>query len=161
MNKSRIPVAQKEVLSLLLDDHKRAKQLFKDFESAKDSATKEEIAHTVCIELQIHTELEEQHFYPFLRQQDPETFGDLLDEAKVEHASAKSLIEQILAMKPDDDLYDATVTVLGEYVSHHVKEEEEELFPQVISKKIELRELLDPMMALKEQMQERLEPAAA
>ncbi|MBB5215900.1 hemerythrin domain-containing protein [Parapusillimonas granuli] len=161
MNKSRIPAAQKEVLSLLLDDHKRAKQLFKDFESQQDDAAKEDIAHTVCMELQIHTELEERHFYPFLRRQDPEAFGDLLDEAKVEHDSAKSLIGQILSMKPGDDLYDAKVIVLGEYVSHHVKEEEEELFPQIISKKIDLREMLDPMMETKERMQGQLAPATA
>jgi predicted Mrr-cat superfamily restriction endonuclease len=160
MNKSRIPVAQKEVLALLLDDHKRAKQLFKDFESAKDGAEKEEIAKKVCMELTIHAEIEEQHFYPFLRDQDEEAFGDLLNEAKVEHDSAKTLMEQILSMTSEDELYDAKVTVLGEYIEHHVQEEEEELFVEVIEKKIDLRELLEPMLSTKEQLQEELSSAA-
>jgi iron-sulfur cluster repair protein YtfE (RIC family) len=161
MNKSRIPVAQKEVLALLLDDHKRAKQLFKDFESAKDGAAKEEIAKTVCMELQVHTQLEELHFYPLLREQDKEAFGDLLDEAKVEHDGAKSLIEQILGMTAEDDLYDAKVTVLSEYIEHHVMEEEEDLFVKVIDKKIDLRELLEPMLSLKEELQDQMTSTAA
>lgn len=152
MNKSQIPVAQKEVLSLLLDDHKKAKKLFKDFESEKSDAAKEKIAREVCTELTVHTTLEEEIFYPFLREQNPELFADLLNEALVEHASTKELIAQIQSMSMKDDLYEAKVTVLGEYVAHHVKEEEEELFPKVISQKIELRELLPQMTERKDEM---------
>lgn len=152
MNKSQIPAPQKNVLSLLLDDHRKVKKIFKDFESATDPAAKQTMVNQACSELTVHTQLEEQQFYPFLRAQDAETFGDLLDEAKVEHASAKDLIKQLSSMKPGDDLYDAKFTVLGEYVTHHVTEEEGELFPKVISKKIDLRELLEPMQALKESL---------
>ncbi|MDX3895992.1 hemerythrin domain-containing protein [Pusillimonas sp.] len=152
MNKSQIPAAQKDVLSLLLDDHKKAKKLFKDFEAEKSDAAKEEIALEVCTELTVHTKIEEEIFYPFLREQNPEAFGDLLDEALVEHASAKELISQIQGMSMKDDLYEAKVTVLGEYIAHHVKEEEEELFPKVISKKIELREILTPMAERKKEL---------
>lgn len=151
MNKSKIPVAQKDVLSLLLDDHKKAKKLFKEFENTEDDARKEALAREVCMELTAHTTIEEEVFYPFLREHDAEEFGDLLNEALVEHASAKELIAQIRGMGMQDDLFEAKVTVLGEYVSHHVKEEEEELFPKVISKKIELRELLTPMTERKEE----------
>lgn len=105
-----------------------------------------------CNELTVHAEIEEQEYYPFLRDQDPEEFGDLLNEAKVEHASAKDLIAQLSTMGPDDELYDAKFTVLGEYIAHHVQEEEEELFPKIISKKIDLRELLEPMKSLKESL---------
>src|SRR5690606_23254190 len=151
MNKSKISVAQKDVLSLLLDDHKEAKKLFKEFENTEDDARKEALAREVCMELTAHTTIEEEVFYPFLREHDAEEFGDLLNEALVEHASAKELIAQIRGMGMQDDLFEAKVTVLGEYVSHHVKEEEEELFPKVISKKIELRELLTPMTERKEE----------
>lgn len=151
MNKSKIPAAQKDVLSLLLDDHRKVKQLFKDFESEKDTAKKQSIVNEACKELIIHTKIEEEQFYPYLRDQDPEAFGDLLDEALVEHASAKELIGQLRGMEPDEDLYDAKFTVLGEYVNHHVTEEEDELFPKVISKKVDLRDLLSTMTQMKEE----------
>lgn len=75
-------------------------------------------------QLTVHAAIEEEIFYPFLREQDPEQFGDLLNEALVEHASAKELIAQIQGMSIKDDLYEAKVTVLSEYVAHHVTEEE-------------------------------------
>ena len=159
MSKSQIPAAQKDVLSLLLDDHKKAKKLFKEFEAEKNDTAKEKIAREACMELTAHTTIEEEVFYPFLREQNAEAFGDLLNEALVEHASAKELIAQIQGMSMKDELYEAKVTVLGEYVAHHVKEEEEELFPKVIAKKIELRELLTPMAERKEELLRSTAPA--
>lgn len=152
MNKSQIPAAQKEVLSLLLDDHKKVKKLFKDFESEKDESAKEKLAQEACMELTVHAQIEEEIFYPFLREQNPEAFGDLLNEAKVEHASAKDLIAQIQGSSMAEELYEAKVTVLGEYVQHHVTEEEDELFPKVIAQKIELRDILPPLTERKEQL---------
>lgn len=152
MNKSKIPAAQKEVLGLLIDDHRKVQKIFKDFESEKDSEAKRAMVVEACNELTVHTEIEEQEFYPFLRDQNPEEFGDLLDEAKVEHASAKDLIAQLTAMGPEDELYDAKFTVLGEYVAHHVREEEEELFTKIIDLKIDLRDLLEPMKSLKDSL---------
>lgn len=152
MNKSKIPAAQKDVLSLLIDDHRKVQKIFKDFESEKDSEVKRAMVVEACNELTVHAEIEEQVFYPFLREQDPEEFSDLLNEAKVEHASAKDLIAQLSTMGPDDELYDAKFTVLGEYVAHHVQEEEDELFTKIISQKIDLRELLEPMKNLKDSL---------
>lgn len=151
MNKSTIPAGQKLALGLLIDDHKKAKKLFKTFEDAKDSSEQESIAREVCMELTVHTQLEEQLFYPFLREADEE-FADMLDEAEVEHASAKDLIAQVEGMQPDEDLYEAKVTVLGEYVSHHVEEEEEEMFTKIISKKLDMRELGKQMKTRKEEL---------
>ena len=91
-------------------------------------------------------------FIHFLREQNPDEFGDLLNEAKVEHASAKDLIAQLSTMKPEDELFDAKFTVLGEYVSHHVQEEEDELFEKIIAKKIDLRELIEPLQNMKESL---------
>ena len=159
MNKSTIPVAQKEVLSLLLDDHKKVKKLFKEFEAEKSDATKEEIAREACMELTVHATIEEEIFYPFLREQNPEIFGDLLNEAVVEHASAKDLIAQIQGMSMEDELYEAKVTVLSEYIDHHVTEEEDELFPKVIEQKVDLREILTSMTERKEELTKSLATA--
>jgi len=152
MNKSTIPAQQKAALSLLLDDHRNAKKLFKQFQEAGSDSEKQDIAQTVCKELTIHTMLEEEIFYPFIRKEGGDTFADMLDEAIVEHASAKELIAQIQSMRPADDMYDARVTVLCEYINHHVKEEEDEMFPKVVSKKIDLREIAEMMMARKEEL---------
>lgn len=152
MNKSEIPAAQKPVLGALMDDHKKVKKIFKDFESEKDEGKKQGMVEEACTELTVHAQIEEEKFYPFLREHDPKAFGDLLDEAKVEHASAKDLIAQLKGMTPEDDLYDAKFTVLGEYVNHHVTEEEGELFPKIVSKKIDLRELGTEMEQLRQEL---------
>jgi hypothetical protein len=152
MNKSSIPVAQKEALGMLIDDHRKAKKLFKEFESEKDSEKKEGMAREVCMQLTVHTRLEEEYFYPALREQDPDAFDDLLNEATVEHASAKELIAQIEGSGPSDPLWEAKVTVLGEYVNHHVEEEENEMFTLVIDKKIDLREIAQSMAQRKEEL---------
>ncbi len=145
MNKSNLPTGQKEALGSLLDDHRKVDKLFKDFEKAKSSEEKQQIAITVCNELAVHAALEEELFYPAVREISPEKFGKLLDEATVEHASAKDLIAQIAKMGPEDELFDAKVTVLGEYVRHHVKEEEEQLFPKIIDEKCDLRPIAKQM----------------
>lgn len=156
MNKSDIPAAQKDVLGMLIDDHRKVKKLFKDFEKEKDATRKQEVVKEACTELTVHTQLEEQHFYPFLRDSDPSVFGSLLDEALVEHASAKDLISQLESMEPGDELYEAKVTVLGEYVNHHVVEEEDELFVKIISKKIDLKELSPIMEDAKQEFMSKL-----
>lgn len=145
MNKSSLPTGLKDALGSLLDDHKKVIKLFGEFEKAKDGEEKEQIARTVCEELTLHATLEEEVFYPAVREIDPEKFGDLLDEAVVEHATAKDLIAQISEMGPDDELFDAKVTVLGEYVKHHVKEEEDELFPKLVEEKCDLRPIAEEM----------------
>lgn len=119
-------------ITVLTADHKRVKALFKQFEKIQENgsaAEKSALVREICGELKVHTRLEEEIFYPAVRAALDE--DDLLDEAEVEHASAKDLIEQLEAMTPKDHLYDAKVTVLGEYVDHHVQEEEKEMFPKV------------------------------
>jgi hypothetical protein len=98
----------------------------------------------------VHTTVEEEIFYPAAREALQEQ--DLLDEADVEHASAKDLIGQIQTMDPSEDLYDAKVTVLGEYVNHHVQEEEKEMFPQCKKAKMPLDELGEQMQARKQEL---------
>ena len=139
-------------ISLLMKDHKTVKALFEQYEGLSDRsfATKKKLADQICHELTVHTRIEEEIFYPAVRR--PIHDGDLMDEAVVEHASAKELIAQILAMDPTEDLYDAKVTVLSEQIEHHVKEEESDMFPKVRKTAVDLDALGDEMAARKEQL---------
>lgn len=131
-----------DAIALLKEDHSKVSAMFKQYDKLGDkaNATKLELARKICKELKVHTQIEEEIFYPATRAALPKE-GDLLDEAQVEHDGAKDLIRQLDAMKPEDDLFDAKVTVLGEYIKHHVKEEHEDMFPKVRKTKLDLREL--------------------
>ena len=122
----------RDALAVLKADHKEVKALFEQYktlvESEEVGEERQAVAQQICLLLTVHATAEEEIFYPAARAAIDES--DLLDEAEVEHASAKDLIAQIEAMNPDDALYDAKVIVLGEYIDHHVKEEEDEMFPK-------------------------------
>jgi len=141
-----------DATALLAKDHKDVKALFRRYEklakAEADAGEREELAAQICEMLTVHTTLEEEIFYPAVRA--AEVDADLLDEAEVEHASAKDLISQIRSMSPDDDLYDAKVTVLGEYVNHHVEEEEGQMFPKARRAKVDLEGLGEQIKARKE-----------
>lgn len=128
-----------DAVALLKDDHKKVKKLFDDFEKMKEKGGDEEkaaLVSQICMELTVHTQIEEEIFYPaFRKTRDAE---DMVDEAVVEHATAKDLIRQLQSMQPSDDLYDAKVTVLGEYIEHHVEEEEKEMFKKAKRAKLDL-----------------------
>jgi hemerythrin superfamily protein len=124
-------------LELLREDHRAVKQLFKDFEDAKGDGRKEKLARKICLELTVHTKIEEEIFYPAL---DGKVEEDLLKEAYVEHDAAKLLIAEIEAGgSKGDDFFDAKVQVLSEEIEHHVTEEEDELFPQVRKADLDLK----------------------
>ncbi|OYO28680.1 hemerythrin domain-containing protein [Janthinobacterium sp. PC23-8] len=139
-------------ISLLMKDHKDVKALFAQYQGLSDRsfATKKKLAEQICHQLTVHTQLEEEIFYPAVRR--PIHDGDLMDEAVVEHASAKELIAQILAMDPTEDLYDAKLTVLSEQIQHHVKEEEGDMFPKVRKTGLDLDALGEQMAARKQQL---------
>ena len=120
-----------DAIALLTEDHENVAQMFEQYEALGDRAhaSKKKIATQICTELTKHAIAEEEIFYPAVRA-DGKDKEDLIDEATVEHGSAKELIAQILDMEPTEDLYDAKVKVLGELIEHHVKEEEEEMFPK-------------------------------
>jgi hemerythrin-like domain-containing protein len=145
----------KDAVALLMDDHKKVKKLFKDFKKLQDGERgakgKLEITQQICTELSVHTQVEEEIFYPAVRGAIDD--DALMDEADVEHAGAKSLIAELKAMKPGDDHYDAKVTVLGEYIDHHVKEEHEEMFPKAKRAKVDMAELGDRITRRKEELQ--------
>ena len=139
-----------DAISLLKADHRKVEGLFEQFAKAKDNARKQKLAQEICTELTVHATIEEEIFYPAAREAEVEE--DLLDEAEVEHASAKDLIAQIQSMSPDDELYDAKVTVLGEYVDHHVQEEEGEMFPKCRRAKMDLAGLAEQLAERKSEL---------
>jgi hemerythrin superfamily protein len=142
-----------------MEDHKTVKKMFDEFEKMKeddsaDDDAKQMLVETCCAELTVHAQVEEEIFYPAMR--DAIDDMDLLDEAEVEHASAKQLITELASMRPGDDLYEAKFTVLGEYVKHHVEEEEGELFPKAKKAKIDLVALGEEVMERKQELREEL-----
>ena len=122
-----------DAIKLLTADHKEVRALFKEYEKLveadADDEEKQTLAEQICMMLTVHATAEEELFYPAAREAMGED-EDLIDEADVEHASAKDLIAQIQESSPAEELYDAKVKVLGEYIEHHVKEEEGEIFPK-------------------------------
>lgn len=137
-----------DAITLLKADHQEVAALFVEFESAQGDATKRDIANAICVALKVHARLEEELFYPaaYAALDDK----SLIDEAQVEHASAKDLIAQIESGAPGEAFYDARVRVLGEYIDHHVAEEEEEIFPQCRKSKMDLDEL-GALLAMRKQ----------
>ena len=142
----------KNAIALLKEDHKKVKQLFDQFEKAKDSSQKEKIAEEAIKELKVHTAIEEEIFYPSLRSalKDEEDDQDLLSEAAEEHRVAKTIIEALDEMDPSDSDYEAKFSVLAEAVRHHIKEEEGDLFPDAKDANVDLDELGEKLQARKE-----------
>jgi len=143
----------KDACDLLDADHKVVKALFKTYETLIESrsrspAKKRQLADQICKELTVHAMIEEEIFYPAARKAIKD--NPLMNEATVEHASAKDLIAQIRAMDAGDEMFDAKVTVLGEYIDHHVKEERSEMFVKVRKTKLDLVKLGEDLKRRKE-----------
>ncbi|HJS02333.1 MAG TPA: hemerythrin domain-containing protein [Variovorax sp.] len=158
--------SEPDACSLLDTDHRNVKKMFKEYETlagskaAGASQKKRDLANQICMELTVHAQIEEEIFYPALRQAIKDT--DLLDEAEVEHASAKDLIAQIQEATDADDKFDAKVTVLGEYVDHHVKEERNEIFVKArAARGLDLVALREQLETRKEELMGELTGAAA
>ena len=162
MSKTNTPTKSlpkdEDAIELLMADHKEVKAMFKQFESLKqqDNADddKAELVGRICAALTIHATVEEEIFYPAVREAIDDE--DLMDEADVEHEGAKDLIAKIQASAPGEDHFDAKVTVLGEYIKHHVEEEQSEMFPKVRKAELELNELGSEMSARKAELQAEL-----
>lgn len=148
---------EQDAIAMLMADHKKVKKLFSDFDKLKDEGSDEDksvIVEQICNALKIHTELEEEIFYPAVRKAIDDS--DLMDEALVEHAGAKELIVQLEDASPDDELYDAKVTVLGEQIDHHVKEEEGQMFPKAKKAKVDTKALGATMLKRKMALMEKM-----
>lgn len=140
----------KDATALLRADHRLVNLLFKQYESARSSIKKKALAEQICMELTVHAQIEEEIFYPVVKKALKD--DELIPEATVEHATLKDLIEQIQSSEPGDEMYDAKVKVLSEYVKHHVKEEQNELFPKVKATKLDLVELGEQLTQRKEEL---------
>ena len=142
-----------DAIALLSADHKKVKKLFKDFDGLIKDGTaneKKSLALEICTELTVHAELEEELFYPAARKAIKD--DDLMNEALVEHASAKDLIAQLSKMDDRDPMFDAKLQVLSEYIDHHVKEEETEMFAKAKKAKLDFEELGEEMITRKSEL---------
>ncbi|MFO6448043.1 hemerythrin domain-containing protein [Erythrobacter sp. NE805] len=142
----------RDALQLLADDHRTVEALFEKFETTRGAATQQKIVQQICEELTIHCIIEEQVFYPAVREAADD---DMLDEAQVEHDSAKVLIESLQASTPEDPFYEAKVSVLKEQVEHHVYEEERQrgsIFAQARRSEVDLVALGAQMAELKAEL---------
>jgi hemerythrin superfamily protein len=142
-------------VELLEQDHRDVERCFEDYEDAKSDREKSDLSAKICLALTVHAHIEEEIFYPQARKATKD--NDLLDEAAVEHAGAKHLIAEIQSMKVGDDLYDAKIRVLAEQIKHHVKEEEEELFPEVEKAKMDLEAVGQQLAERKGELMSELE----
>jgi hemerythrin-like domain-containing protein len=159
------PRAPADACSLLDADHRAVKKLFKEFEPLAESkaktapAKRRQLADQICLELSVHAQIEEEIFYPALRA--AVKAEDLLDEAEVEHASAKDLIAQIRDGDENDSKWCAKVIVLGEYIDHHVKEERNEIFVKArAARNLDLVAMRDELQARKEELMSEMAVAA-
>lgn len=151
MTKAAGHVEEIDAITLLKDDHAKVETLFAAFRKTRSKCSPKEKAaqvEEVCRELAVHAALEEELFYPALSQ----VIGDdeLIGEAQVEHGEAKHLIGELIGMDPQDPLYDPMVQVLGEYVHHHVEEEQNKMFPKARKAKVDLVALGEKLLERKE-----------
>jgi hypothetical protein len=157
---SHKPTQPEDAIALLMDDHRRVKELFDEFKKFQESGQegyedlKQELMDAVCAELKIHAQIEEELFYPPVREALRD--DDLMNEAEVEHQSFKDLIEEIEDGNAGDGMTCARFIVLGEYVQHHVREEHESMFPKVRATGMPTIELGRKMLARKEQLKAQM-----
>ncbi len=157
--------AEKDACDLLDADHKAVKKMFKEYDELMHSRAqnaeerKQALARAICSELTVHAQIEEEIFYPALRDALKET--DLIAEAEVEHGAAKDLIAQIQETQEPGETFDAKVKVLGEYIDHHVKEERNEIFPKARSTRdLDLVSMRDQLEARREELKAALAETA-
>lgn len=146
---------QKDAIQLLKADHREVEKLFRDFQKASGEDRKTQLARKICMELMIHTQVEEELVYPVSREflKDDE----IVNEAVVEHQAAKDLIEQIQGMDASDDMFDAKVQVLQEQIEHHVEEEEKEYFPKLQKTDMDLKAIGEQIMRRKKELQSQMQ----
>jgi hemerythrin superfamily protein len=140
-----------DAITLLRADHKEVNDLFDEYEKTKSVIKKKKIVAEICTALTVHAQIEEEIFYPAFKQALKDK--ELIPEATVEHATLKELIAQVEDVEPDGEMYDAKIKVMSEYVKHHVKEEQNEIFPKAKSAtKLDLFELGAQLLQRKEEL---------
>ncbi|HKY89739.1 MAG TPA: hemerythrin domain-containing protein [Nevskiaceae bacterium] len=151
-NLARTLDPETDAIDLLKSDHRKVEGLFAQFKSAQDKRTKTSVGKQICQELDVHAKIEEKVFYPTSKREADEA-EDEIDEGIVEHEGIKRLVKQLSQMSASDDLYEARMTVLEEYVKHHVKEEETSMFPKIAESDLDLKALGARLLQEKEKLQ--------
>jgi hemerythrin superfamily protein len=142
--------APKDAIALLKADHEAVSQMFAEYEKTRSGPKKTALVAEICTALSVHAQIEEELFYPAVEGALKDK--SLVPEATVEHAGVKDLIAQLEGVESDGEMYDAKVKVLSEYVKHHVKEEQDEMFPKVKSSSLDMVELGARMAARKDEL---------
>lgn len=148
--KLKVPTPSKDAIGLLRADHQAVSALFADYENKHTKAEKKALVSEICTALKAHAQIEEEIFYPAVKAALKDRL--LVPEASVEHAGIKNLIGEIEGVEPDGEMYDAKVKVLSEYVKHHVKEEQNEMFPRARSTSLDMDQLGAAMAVRKAQL---------
>ena len=146
-NKPKTPAPAKDATALLRADHAAVNALFADYEKTRSDAKKKALVAEICTALSVHAQIEEEIFYPAVKAALKDKL--LVPEATVEHGGIKDLIAQLEGVEPDGEMYDAKVKVLSEHVKHHVKEEQNDMFPKVKASSLDVFELGARMAARK------------
>lgn len=139
-----------EATAMLRADHKRFSDLFAEYEKSRSDSQKKDLVSTICKELSVHAQVEEEIFYPAVKRALHDT--ELVPEATVEHATLKDLIAQVEGVNPNGEMFDAKIKVLSEYVKHHVKEEQTEMFPKAKKASLDMLALGAQMAARKSEL---------
>jgi hemerythrin-like domain-containing protein len=134
-------IARELLLAMLKDDHRRLLQAFADFDRLPSNFARQRLVQSTCVLLKVHAAIEDELVYPALRHASLEAAAHL-DEAEVEHGSIQRLTEQVERLSPEDERHAASVRVLGEYLTHHVHAEENELLPRLSRQRLDWDELL-------------------
>ena len=144
-------------IALLRADHKKVSELFEQYERTRSAEKKGAIVAEICAELTVHAQIEEEIFYPTVKAALKDK--ELIPEALVEHASLKSLIAEVEGVKAEGEMFDAKIHVMAEFVKHHVKEEQNEMFPKAEKTTIDMDELGAQLAERKEELLGKLQPA--
>ena len=140
--------SRSDAIALLRADHKRVSELFEQYEATRSAAKKKTLVATICQELTVHAQIEEEIFYPAVKAALKDK--ELVPEAQVEHQSLKDLIAQVEDREPDGEMFDATIKVMSEYVKHHVKEEQNEMFVRAKKTRLDMQQLGEQLAARKQ-----------
>ena len=141
---------QQNALALLRADHKKVSELFAQYEKTRSAEKKRTIVAEICTDLGVHAQIEEEIFYPAVKAALKDR--ELVPEALVEHASLKALIAEVEGVEPEGEMFDAKIKVMSEFVKHHVKEEQDEMFPKAEQTTLDMDDLGAQLAQRKEEL---------
>lgn len=150
--------ATPDAIALLRADHSLVSGLFAEYEKTRSVSRKKALVSQICMELSVHAQVEEEIFYPAVKAALHDK--EMVPEATVEHQTLKDLISQVEGREPDGEMFDAKIMVLSEYVKHHVKEEQNEMFPKAKGAKLDMKGLGAQILARKDELKPQMQAKA-